>query len=83
MIDDIDLPITPQEKLEYELGTVNELDSLIDEVWQILDELKGHEYLHSVDNDAENMVKDLAYHCDHMVTIHYELCALLGNRRDD
>ena len=83
MIDDIDKPITPEEKLEYELGTAQELDSLIDEVWQILDELEGHEFLHSVDSDAENTVRNLKYHWHHMVSIHLELCAMLGSRRDD
>lgn len=82
MMDDIDAPITTEEKLEYELGFVQELDPLIDEVWQILDECDGYEFLHSVDNDVENIVKNLKYHCDHMVTIHHELCVLLGSRRD-
>lgn len=81
MIDDIDLPATTEEKLRYESDSVKELDSLIDEVWQILDECEGHEFVHSVDNDAENLVKNMKYHCDHIVSIHHDLCELLRSRR--
>ena len=83
MIDDIDSPITTEEKLEYELCFAKELDQLIDETWQILDECDGHEFVNSVDNDLENMVKNLQYHCHHMVTIHHEMCIALGDRRED
>ena len=31
MIDDIDAPLTTEEKLEYELGFAKELDTLIDD----------------------------------------------------
>ena len=73
MIDDIYLPTTPEEQFEYESGFVKELDSLIDEVWQILDECDGYKFLNSEDNDTENLVKNLKYHCDHMVSIHHDL----------
>ena len=42
-----------------------------------------YEFVNSVDNDLENMVKNLQYHCHHMVTIHHEMCIALGDRRDD
>jgi hypothetical protein len=73
MSDDIDSPITPEEQLEYESGFVKDLDSLIDSVWQTLDECDGYKFLSSEDNDTENLVKNLKYHCDHMVSIHHDL----------
>lgn len=73
MIDDIDLPTTPEEQSKYESSFVQELDSLIDEVWQILDECDGYKFLNSEDNDTENLVKNLKYHCDHMVSIHHDM----------
>ena len=82
MIDDIDAPLTTEEKLEYELGFAKNLTHLSTRLGRSLMSAMSMS-LYTADNDLENMVKNLQYHCHHMVTIHHEMCIALGDRRDD